>query len=79
MGSNNIKVKTPDENSDFYIDYKLKKIISKSRFSINSSTKLISGNKLPLQSLDSTDISDITFINSENDINSLREICQIFE
>jgi hypothetical protein len=79
-GANNVKINTRlDEKSDFYIDLKLKKYISKSRISLNSSTKLCIRNKCPLQALYSTEISDITFIDSVNDITSLREICEIFD
>ena len=79
-GANNVKINTRlDEKSDFYIDLKLKKCISKTGISLNSSTKLYIRNKCPLKTLYSTEISDITFIDSVNDITSLREICEIFD
>ena len=79
-GANNVKINTRlNEKSDFYIDLNLKKCISKGGISLNSSTKLYSRNKCSLQTLYSTEISDITFIDSVKDITSLKEICEIFD
>ena len=71
-----------DESSHYHLDFQSKKFITKTTFSILSTTNKFSRNRLPLENLCSTNISGISVISSENDINdinSLREAYELFD
>ncbi len=69
--NNNIIIKAihrdRDESSNYHLDFQSKKFITKTTFSVLSTTNKFSRNNLPLENLCSTNISSIS-ISCENDI-----------
>ena len=82
IGSNfiiNIKSNIREEKPTFYIDTINKKCISTTTFSIGATTHHFSKNKLPLSTIHSNGISEITLNHNDNDKHSLREIYELLD
>ena len=81
-GSNNniiIKAIHREKDESYLLDFQSKKFITKTTFSMLSTTNKFSRNKLPLENLCSTNISSISVICSENDINDINSIREAYE
>ena len=80
--SNNIitlRINAQVHNTIFSPDSKSKKFLSTAVSSMDLNSYKLSKAKLPYPKLYPENISKIIHINNDNDINSLREICELFD